>query len=100
MKILLIGSCLTLFLVSIGAKRKYFLMPYPINEARSWEAATDLNHLVINQDVEGDYVVGASYQVSPSKAIKPRGLVLDGVLGSNGKNVSSCPIFECCLIDH
>ena len=67
-------------------------MPYPINEARSWEAATDLNHLVINQDVEGDYVVGASYQVSPSKAIKPRGLVLDAVLGSNGKNVSSCPI--------
>ena len=66
MKILLIFSCLALSIASIGAKRKYFLMPYPINEARSWEAATDLKHLLINQDVEGDYVVGASYQVSPS----------------------------------
>ena len=75
-------------------------MPYPINEARSWEAATDLKHLLINQDVEGDYVVGASYQVSPSKAIKPRGLVLDAVLSSNGKNAWFQLSFIRLNIDH
>ena len=79
MKILSIS--LSFLFLAYSTEAKWFLMPYPIS--RSWEAAADLQDLVIKQDVEGDYVVGASYQVGPTnpqyKVVKPRGIVLDAV---------------------